>query len=202
MFLEKQWGFYVPCFEYDWDAVLDRRCVLPVVERVVLAEGEGCVRFKVVMDGEFNKLTPPCDADSEQGKFDHEEVAVIRDESGRGEDRPVNIFVLKTYRNKRAKEFYRAECDRFRSLMRNDRYPKNVVRFLGNFEHLDTYNLLLEYACQGSLESLMMNKQNSPPWVAEDVTRFWKCVLEVADGLQAIHATNCGHADASLLGLW
>lgn len=103
------------------------------------------------------------------------------------EHQRVNTFVLKTYQEKHAESYYRAECQTLRCLKRNAGSSKNIVNFLGNFEYLDTFNLLFEYADRGSLEHFITNRQNLPPASGRDIARFWAAFLEVADGLRLIH---------------
>lgn len=108
-----------------------------------------------------------------------------------------NTFVLRTYRDKNAESYYEIECQMLRDLKRNAGAPKNIVNFLGSFEHLDTINLLFEYADRGSLEHFITNRQNFPPSSGEDIARFWAAVLEVTDGLRLIHTSPRPREEAS-----
>jgi len=61
----------------------------------------------------------------------------------------------------------------------------SIIRFYGSYTQAGTFNIFLEYADKGSLETFL--KENVPPTRLEDVRVFWKCLLELLQALIYLH---------------
>lgn len=96
-----------------------------------------------------------------------------------------NTFVLKTYRAAEAEESYTAERDAYMKLRWGGNPSQNIVSCYGGFVHGNSYNVILEYADEGTLEDFM--KKTDPPSSFEDTLRFWNRILGVLHGIMAIH---------------
>lgn len=100
-----------------------------------------------------------------------------------------HTFVLKTFENEipDGKEQYDQELKSFASILHAGNDP-NIVSFFGSFKHGDTFNILLEYANEGTLEDLMQNKQ--PPTSPGDLHELWGALLRLLQGLTTLHNLN------------
>ena len=58
-----------------------------------------------------------------------------------------------------------------------------------------TYNILLEYADQGTLEDYYKNTER--PSTGRDITNFWSGLLNILGALMAIHGTPERGSDGS-----
>ena len=80
--------------------------------------------------------------------------------------------------------------------------PANIVEYYGSFVQDGTYNIVLEYADQGTLEHYMRNT-HEPTSIGEIMT-FWKRFLAIYGGLSHIHGTRSPNPNpdepGSLLG--
>ena len=70
-----------------------------------------------------------------------------------------------------------------------------MIGFYGNFVHGDHYNLLLEFADQGSLEDYFCKVR--PPSKAEDIISFWRELFRLIDSLVGIHNVQIDDATGS-----
>jgi len=61
----------------------------------------------------------------------------------------------------------------------------NIIGFYGNFTRGDSYNILLEYADEGTLESYF--EKQAPPRDGEEVIKFWERLFKMIDALRGIH---------------
>ncbi|KAG8532869.1 uncharacterized protein KY384_002747 [Bacidia gigantensis] len=172
-FQEQQWLFCPQYLEQlgDGREFNDKR-VLPFKKHGKMWEGGSAIVQKIEVEDEYNKL-----GGQRSSATEHERS---------------NIFVIKTYRTKAAKSYYKNECQAFKRLRIGNRPPRNIVHFYGHWEHLGTYNVILEYADKGTLEDLITT---TPPSTAEDILVFWDSLLDVAYGLDAIHNTQSATAD-------
>jgi hypothetical protein len=96
-----------------------------------------------------------------------------------------NIYALKTYHSLDAQSYYETEVDAFRRLKSERPYNPHLIAFYGSYIHRGTYNVLLEYADQGSLENYF--QRTSPPWKSEDIIKFWKSLFGILKALECIH---------------
>ena len=104
-----------------------------------------------------------------------------------------NTYVLKTYDNNdtTAKDFYKTEVDNFRRL-RSGKCDPNLLRYYGSFTQNGSYNLILEYADQGTLEDFF--ERVPPPSRPETIYKFWHGLVEILSALDAIH--NVSHDES------
>ena len=107
-----------------------------------------------------------------------------------------HTYVLKTYRTKHAKRYYRSEVDGFKRLRYggpNGKPCTQIIGFYGNFTQGDSYNILLEYADQGTLEDYFRNTPS--PSNGIDIVTFWDGLLcGVFEALKIIH--NAGQTES------
>lgn len=97
--------------------------------------------------------------------------------------------MLKTFENEipDGKEQYDQELNSFASILHAGNDP-NIVSFFGSFKHGDTFNIILEYANEGTLEDLMQNTQ--PPKKPEHLYELWGALLKLLQGLTTLHNLN------------
>ena len=165
-FEDMQWYFFPASFRVGDVIHFSKNRILPITKEW-LGEGGSAVINKVILDDEYNELS------KEQNRI-----------SGKSK---TNVFVVKTYRTQDAEKYFTNECEAFRRLMRNSGTSRNVIGFYGSFRHDQSLNVVLEYADRGTLEALL---ETSQPSQGEDIISFWEGLLEVAQGLWAIHYTQ------------
>ncbi|KAL0261745.1 hypothetical protein SLS55_003175 [Diplodia seriata] len=164
-FRDAQWMFNAVFFEpYRTHLCLSPQHILPIlkIEDIKGGEGHSAVVRKVVLHEAHYQLPPSWSA-----------------------NRPGRAFALKTYRPENAKRNFHRECNAFCTLMRNGQCTPGLIGFFGSFIHGDTYNLLLEYADQGTLEDYFHNV--SAPWQSDDISSFWSGLSGISKALVAIH---------------
>ncbi|KAL1622121.1 hypothetical protein SLS54_005186 [Diplodia seriata] len=164
-FRDAQWMFNAAFFEpYRTHLCLSPQHILPIlkIEDIKGGEGHSAVVRKVVLHEAHYQLPPRWSA-----------------------NRPGSTFALKTYRPENAKRNFHRECNAFSTLMRNGQCTPGLIGFFGSFIHGDTYNLLLEYADQGTLEDYFHNV--SAPWQSDDISSFWSGLSGISKALVAIH---------------
>lgn len=99
-----------------------------------------------------------------------------------------NTFVLKTYRDAEAEENYKAERDAYMKLRWGGKPSPHIIAYYGGFVHGKSYNIILEYADQGTLETFM--KETKSPRTIEDTLLFWDRLFKVTEGIARIHNTK------------
>lgn len=92
---------------------------------------------------------------------------------------------MKTYREAEAEENYKVERDAYMRLRWSGDPIDHVLAYYGGFVHGNTYNIILEYADQGTLEDYMSNI--GPPSTIEELVLLWDRLLHVTTGIMAIH---------------
>lgn len=78
--------------------------------------------------------------------------------------------------------------------------PIPIIKFLGSysFEHDETFNILLEYAPGGNMESMFQDA--TPPEGFEEILRFWERLLKLVTALKMIHYVRFEeHDDESVI---
>jgi len=107
-----------------------------------------------------------------------------------------HTFVLKSFENEipDGKEQYDQELNSFANILHagNDPY---IVSFFGSFKHGDTFNIILEYANEGTLEDLMQN--TPPPKSPGDLYELWGALLRLLQGLTTLHNLRFPSEDGS-----
>jgi serine/threonine protein kinase len=61
----------------------------------------------------------------------------------------------------------------------------SIIGFYGSYAHGQTFNVILEYANEGTLEDYFANVP--PPSTSRDIYTFWKGILPVLRGLEQLH---------------
>lgn len=106
-----------------------------------------------------------------------------------------NTFVLKTYRSAEAEENYKAERDAYMKLRWSGNPTPHIIAFYGSFIHGNSYNIILEYADQGTLETFM--KRTKSPSSPEDTLLLWDRLFGVIHGIMTIHGHIGNDSSAS-----
>ncbi|KAL8919647.1 MAG: hypothetical protein Q9208_006679 [Pyrenodesmia sp. 3 TL-2023] len=113
-----------------------------------------------------------------------------------------NTFVLKTYKGDEAERNHKIEREAYINLRLAGRPSPNIVAFYGSFIQDSSYNLILEYADRGNLETFM--KRTPKPESVEEVLFFLDRLVNIVHGVQCIHGRigNTGSASQVLNGLF
>ncbi|KAF2204802.1 kinase-like protein [Delitschia confertaspora ATCC 74209] len=167
-FYKTQWQFCALKFEKEEmfsNRDYEPKQILPIIEKEPLKTGASCTTYKITLHDDYNLLFAKDDNRTHKPK----------------------VFVLKTYSIEfpQAKRYYHNEVDAFKNLMEPKKVEQNIVTFYGSWRQDTTYNVLLEYADQGTL--LDYFERNEPPEEAEDIIKFWSAILDLVKGLQRIH---------------
>lgn len=111
-----------------------------------------------------------------------------------------NTFVLKTYRGDEAERNHKIEREAYTNLRLAGLPSPNIVAFYGSFIQDASYNLILEYADGGNLETFM--KRTPKPESVEDILLFLDRLVNIVHGVQCIHGRigNTGSASQVLNG--
>lgn len=112
----------------------------------------------------------------------------IADEAQAARRPNTHTFALKTYRTPEAAEYFENERDAFRRLRSSDEPPANIIEYYGIFVRGGTYNLILQFADQGTLEDYIAN--HPEPQSISDITTFSGRLLDVMRGPGQIHGTK------------
>ncbi|TVY33614.1 Serine/threonine-protein kinase [Lachnellula subtilissima] len=162
-FCEHQWAFCAPPLPpATSDQYFDSKTVLPITFKKTLQSGISANLSLIHIHPWYNKLLP--DKERRQGL----ETAARR-------------FVLKQFSTKDAERYYQTEVAAFGKLRCNP----NIIGFYGNFTRGDSYNILLEYADEGTLESYF--EKQAPPRDGEEVIKFWERLFKIIDALRGVH---------------
>jgi serine/threonine protein kinase len=62
---------------------------------------------------------------------------------------------------------------------------RHIVMFYGNYTHLNTANIIMERANEGSLEDYF--QKHPPPSESEDIRKFWFNLYQILKALHHIH---------------
>ena len=68
--------------------------------------------------------------------------------------------------------------------------PPHIIAYYGGFIHGNSYNIILEYADQGTLETFM--RKTKSPSTIEDTLLFWNRLFDITHGILTIHG-NIGY---------
>ncbi|KAL9032307.1 MAG: hypothetical protein Q9214_008021, partial [Letrouitia sp. 1 TL-2023] len=93
-------------------------------------------------------------------------------------------YVLKTFKEQNVEEF-KNEKEAFNRIRYGDRPPENIITYYGSFVRDNVYNIILEFADQGNLDSFM--KENPPPSWVKDRIYFWQNLLDIGRALVTLH---------------
>ncbi|KAM3071948.1 hypothetical protein ACMFMG_008416 [Clarireedia jacksonii] len=161
-FCERQWIFCAPrleiCNKKTWE---DNR-ILPIIRKEILDTGGSAKVFKIELQPEYNRLISSRSANSTH-------------------ERSTNTFVLKTYCGKDARTSYDKEVAAFCRLTK----AEGIIGFYGSWKQNGRYNILLEYADVGTLETFLLH--TDPPDKDSDIIDLWESVFQLLQGLLKIH---------------
>lgn len=85
-----------------------------------------------------------------------------------------------------SQRIFDAELEALAALSRKS--SKHIVQCMGSYVHGNNYNLILEYADQGSLGEYL--QRSSPPRSALELQQFWNSMIDILQGLHQIHNTS------------
>lgn len=101
---------------------------------------------------------------------------------------------MKTYYTPDAARYYETEVDAFRKLKRCQPHNPHLITFFGSYIHAGTYNVILEYADQGSLEDYFQTIK--PPIDLADISKVWVSLFGILKGLESIHRVELARPNA------
>ncbi|CAG8952521.1 hypothetical protein HYFRA_00009625 [Hymenoscyphus fraxineus] len=172
-FCEMQWRFCVPDFERGVERVFHNRSLLPIVKKRAVAEGGSAKLFEIEVHSSYNKLRP---------------------ESCAKDDPIADVFAVKTYYTPDAERYYKTEVEAFRKLKRSQPHNPHLISFFGSYIHSGTYNIILEFADQGSLEQYFQTID--PPSKIEDISKLWASLFGIIKGIDSIHNVELAKPNA------
>ncbi|EPE26730.1 Protein kinase-like (PK-like) [Glarea lozoyensis ATCC 20868] len=169
-FCEAQWRFCVPDFMKNMKKVFPDRINLPIIEKRQVARGGSATISIIKLHSSYDKLLGSRISDTHRRRSN------------------ANVYALKTYHSPDAQSYYETEVDAFRRLEWERPYNPHLIAFYGSYIHKGTYNVILEYADQGSLENYF--QRTSPPWKSNDIINFWTSLFGILKALECIHMTG------------
>ncbi|KAF2764907.1 kinase-like protein [Teratosphaeria nubilosa] len=174
-FDEMQWKFCVPFLSSSSSPTINPKKIMPFVRRERLDEG-GSATVDLV------KVHPD---------YDHLER---RTQEGRVSSCN-HCYVLKTYTGLQAKHYYDREVEAFMRLSNHqETLPSpTMIGYYGSYIYRETYNIILEYANEGTFEHYMQKRQ--PPSEGDDIIAFWRSLLDVSKALSRLHEQSLDETD-------
>ena len=182
-FFQRQWAFCAPVFGLNLDKHFSKDWVLPILRKEKLSGGYNASVYKILVHEAYNQLhygTNYLVRSNSRQRHLHLNSSSAQDPSSHHS----NTFVLKTYRGPDAEQNYNTEKAAFQKLQQTG-LQDNIVSFYGNFVRDKTYNVILEYADEGTLEGFL--KKTQPPSTSKDIISFWNSLFGIYLGLTAIH---------------
>lgn len=190
---DAQWQFCAISLQYDMKDRLRDRDTLPITSKEKVGEGGSAVVHRIVVEESYNALRPPFQP------TENRPSNMLRPGTSRfskmDQQPRQNTFVLKTYRGKEAETNHKKEREAYMKLRGGGCPPPNIVAFYGWFIQGTSYNLILEYADQGTLEDYM--ERTAKPESIEDVLLFWDRLTQIILGVQSIHGRIGNDTSAS-----
>jgi hypothetical protein len=168
-FYRCQWQFCAHVFEQSYNrSKLRNETVLPITSIRDIRSGPNVDVVSIVIHPAYNKLRS--------------------DAAGPALN---DTYVLKRYCTAEAERYFESELDAYRAVHLGGSGESNLVGFYGTFEQHAAYNVLLEFADQGSLLDYF---QTAPPVRSDDIQIFWRNFLDLIKTLDSIHKLQPGHA--------
>ncbi|KAI9866765.1 MAG: hypothetical protein M1813_000707 [Trichoglossum hirsutum] len=165
-FYKQQWMFCPPVFCRGETKRYDPECILPIIYKEQISGGASAIVYKIVLHKSYNHLRGVRDSGQDQS------------------DLFADTFVLKTYKTKNAEQYYKNEVDGFKKLQSHGGLGQNMITFYGSYIQGDSFNIILDYADEGTLEQYLRITGQLP---AEDVIPFWRELFNVIKALVGIH---------------
>ena len=183
-FSRVQWKFCTPILKGGMNENFSRDSALPILRREKLNQVDFACTYKIVIHEAYNQLYTASTRSVRLVSFQRESnlIELLQDKRSAAS----NTFVLKGYSSPDAKEYYKDEIAAYRKI-RSSKLRKKVIGFLGKFTQGGTYNIILEYADKGSLETFM--KSTPPPLHAGDILTFWNKLFSIIPALETLHDT-------------
>ncbi|KAH7409344.1 kinase-like domain-containing protein [Cadophora sp. MPI-SDFR-AT-0126] len=165
-FCNMQWKYCAPEFKYPMMNIhFEDQRILPIVSKELIAGGGSALLYRVRLHAMYNRLDPRKPTSSEPR---------------------ANTYALKTYTAPDAAVYYKNEVNAFRRLKRSQ--TPSLIGFYGSFIQGHTFNIILEYADQGTLEHYFSD--TSPPSRGVDIINFWESLFRTIWGLKCIHEVD------------
>ena len=194
-FYDKQWEFCVPTFRDNMNKDFEDQTILPITQKERLAGGGSATTYKISMHPAYDKLGKEGSGNpvSQRKWYFIRSVIDLAQTSSLWHP---NTYVLKTYDvdTKAAKDYHQTEVNNFRRLT-FDKYDPNLIGYHGSFSQNKTYNVILEYANEGTLEDFF--EKQDPPTRPEEIVRFWDSLCKILCALHLIHNVPCRNSEAS-----
>jgi hypothetical protein len=182
LFCERQWRFCVPSFQKNMGKVFQVDRILPIAYNEKIADGgSGAIIQMIKLHSSYNLLAGRTTV---VWRPQNRIRDIGTDWTQNPNDPLANTFALKSYLSPDAARNYECEVEAFRRVNR----PPNphLIGFYGNYiikGH--SYNLILEYADQGTLEEYF--EKTAPPCEEEDIVKFWTGMFGILKAIDGIH---------------
>lgn len=183
-FYERQWRYFPQELNYGMQGPIPSQVILPfrIIEN--LGRGVSADVNQIVVDDDYDHLGLP----ARNGREATRSIGPTASSTLQADhSAQKHFFALKTFRGKDAEKHFRTEKQAFEKLNQNLNSPAYIVCYHGSFIRHQTYNLILEYADQGTLYDFMFIEKVPPPSRGEDTIMLWKHLSKLLLGLQSLH---------------
>ncbi|KAH8761295.1 hypothetical protein BGZ57DRAFT_858249 [Hyaloscypha finlandica] len=170
-FVHAQWQFCAPVFHFQMETRFDEHLILPFTKKEKLHDGGMAAVYKIEMHPYYNALKP-----------------------GKEKQSTENTFALKTYSpGVYSKRMFENEIAAFQRLSKSATTEGSIIGYYGTYTQSETYNIILEYADKGDLESFFQHE--NPPSETANIVEFWKSMFSIAKALKVMHNLDSGDSD-------
>lgn len=167
-FCEEQWKYCAPELSWKTNGVeFEEHAILPFIELNYAGGGGSSTVYKAVIHAQHDKLVRP---DSRQPGSNSN-----------------HCYAIKRYRKGRnAQRNYEQESEAFRKITESGvKSAPGIIEFYGSFEYQGSFNIILEYAGGGTLETFW--QEHDRPSGGSNFIAYWKSIFEVVDGIRWLH---------------
>lgn len=159
-FCQKQWRFCAAEFSPPMSNLrFEEERILPIIEKQLIAGGGSATLYLIKLHGSYNELDPTPKVwylVNKRADTNYLHQLQIQDPNN-----PLaNKFVLKTYLGREAEKYYKSETEAFKKL-KHQVDASDLIGFYGSYRQGNSYNIILEYANEGTLEDYFRNME--PP---------------------------------------
>lgn len=181
-FCEKQWLLCAPEFKKKSKSRYRKELILPIIESTYLSQGGSARVYKIKLHQCYDKFDEPKNPEVNEQCIPLIEVlrALAKFKQTQESQNP-KTYILKQYHTETAQRDYNAEVKAYRLLSR----VPNVIKFYMSYEQGNTYNVILEYADEGTLEDYWRN--TTPPSTGIDIYHFFEGMFDLAQAVRGIH---------------
>ena len=194
-FQDAQWQFCAVNLKYGMNGHFKRDDIVPIIHREKIGEGGSAIVYKIVVDQNYHSLRPPSHATAVFPAAWVYVLSLLTEMEQDCRQQYKNTFVMKTYREAEAENNYKTERNAHMKLRWNGNPSPHIIACYGGFVHGNSYNLILEYADGGTLESFM--RKTKPPSTIKDVLFFWDRLSDITHGIMCIHQTSRNESSPS-----